>query len=121
MGDLSAHFSRSEFACPCCGIAKVDAALVAVLERIRAAHYPEGLRIVSGYRCPTHNAAVGGAAASQHLRARAADIVPRITPAQARACGARGIGIAHTGEVVHVDVGPTRAPWHYDEHGKAIS
>jgi uncharacterized protein YcbK (DUF882 family) len=63
---------------------------------------------------------VGGATASQHLRARAADIPPRITAAQAKTCGARGIGIAASGLVVHVDVGPVRV-WHYDANGKAIS
>lgn len=119
MGDLSENFSRKEFACPCCGVVLVDPALVTLLERIRTRHYPRGLRVVSGYRCPLRNAAVGGAKASQHLRGAAADIPPLLTPAQVRACGARGVGIDHLGRVVHVDVGPVRT-WHYDAQGRAI-
>lgn len=120
-GDLSAHFSRREFACPCCGVAKVSPALVRLLERIRAAHYPQGLRIVSGYRCSRHNAAVGGASASQHMQGGAADISPRMTLAQAQALGARGIGVQDaTGLVVHVDVGPARKPWRYGPDGRVL-
>ena len=123
MGDLSEHFSRSEFACPCCGVAKVEPALVQLLERIRRAHYPRGLRVVSGYRCPRHNASTPNAAkASQHMRGTAADIPPRITLAQAQAAGARGIGVQDvTGLVVHVDVGPARPSWRYDAQGRVIS
>ena len=122
MGDLSAHFSRAEFACPCCHIAKVDSALVQLLERIRAAHYPGGLRIVSGYRCPRHNAAVGGASESQHMRGTAADIPPRMGIAEGKRLGAHGIGSQDaTGLVVHVDVGPVRAPWRYAADGHVIT
>lgn len=121
MGDLSAHFSRGEFACSHCGKVKVTTPLVQLLERIRAAHYPKGLRVVSGYRCEEHNRAVGGATASQHMRGMAADILPRMTLAQAKACGAKGIGIQDaTGLVVHVDVGPARKPWHYGSDGRVM-
>ena len=41
----------------------------------------EGLEIPlivsSGYRCPEHNARVGGVPDSQHVQGRAADLVPR--------------------------------------------
>lgn len=121
MGDLSEHFDSSEFACRCgCGASKTDPALIEVLERIRALAFTGGLRINSGRRCKRHNRAVGGATSSQHLVGKAADIPARITLAQARACGARGVGVEDaTGLVVHVDVGPVRS-WRYDEHGRVI-
>lgn len=118
---LSPHFTRSEFACPHCGEVKVSAALVEALEKARARFYPRGLRIVSGYRCPDHNQAVGGAARSRHLVGDAADIEPTMTRAQAVALGFRGIGIVRaTGKVCHVDMRPTAAVWAYDESGRVL-
>ena len=114
MGDLSAHFSRSEFRCRhCAGLVGPDPQLVVVLEGIRAVTgHP--LVVISGYRCPTHNRAVGGASGSQHVRGRAADIGQgRVTLAGARSLGAVGVGIQN-GWAVHVDVrtgGP--AVWSY--------
>ena len=73
MGDLSPHFSKHEFRCRCCGAVSVSPALVDILEDIRAyAGVP--LVITSGFRCPEHNAAVGGSANSAHLTGEAADI-----------------------------------------------
>lgn len=43
-----------------------------LLEPLRRRFGP--VRVLSGYRCPALNAAVGGAANSQHLRGEAADI-----------------------------------------------
>ena len=123
MTKLSAHFDSHEFACPCCGVAKVDPALVQLLERIREKYYPQGLRIVSGYRCKKHNDSTPNAAkSSQHMLGKAADIAPRMTVEQARALGAHGVGSQQaTGLVVHVDVGPVRRPWRYDASGRVIS
>ena len=73
------------------------------LERLRVAvHRP--IRIVSGYRCQQHNAAVGGAPRSQHLYGKAADLVVGLaTVPEALAAGFTGVG--HRGQwVVHVDV-----------------
>ena len=44
------------------------------LERIRAL-IQQPIRILSGYRCPALNKAVGGSAHSQHMKGQAADIV----------------------------------------------
>jgi len=114
MGDLSPHFSRSEFRCRHCGaLSGPDPQLLLVLERIRDLT-DQPLRVVSGYRCTTHNRAVGGAVTSQHLSGRAADLPPgRATLTQAVAAGARGVG-CKDGWAVHVDVRPgDRATWTY--------
>lgn len=110
MGDLSPHFSRAEFRDRRTGaLVGPHPELVAVLERIRS-FTGAPLHIVSGYRSPSTNRAVGGARASHHLVGAAADIRPgRVTVAQALASGARGIG--HCGGwVVHVDVRATARP-----------
>lgn len=74
MGDLSEHFSRSEFACKDgCGKDTVDAELLSVLEDVRN-HFGRAVYINSGNRCEEHNRAVGGVPDSQHTKSRAADI-----------------------------------------------
>jgi len=115
MGDLTAHFSRSEFVCRHChrGM-RVPAELLELLEGIRALN-GKPLRVVSGYRCPTHNAAVGGAVGSQHMRGTAADIpAGRVSASTAHHLGAVGVG-TKGGWATHVDVregGPS--DWSYD-------
>lgn len=75
MGDLSAHFSRHEFACACgCGYDTVDTELNVVLESIRQ-RYDSPVHVTSGARCIAYNAEIGGAPSSMHLVAKAADIV----------------------------------------------
>jgi zinc D-Ala-D-Ala carboxypeptidase len=103
MGDLSAHFNRSEFRCHHCGVVEVDQLLVARLELLRA-RVGKPLTIVSGYRCPEHNRAVGGAPHSQHLSGRAVDPVAGYCDVPtAEKVGFRGIGV-RAGKVVHLDV-----------------
>lgn len=76
----STHFSFVEFKCKCggayrnCADIRVHRDLLRGLEDLRAHYYPNGMKIVSGYRCPGRNAAVGGASSSQHLYGAAADI-----------------------------------------------
>lgn len=48
--------------------------LASALEVLRAELGGHPITILSGYRSPAHNAAVGGASASQHMEGRAADI-----------------------------------------------
>lgn len=113
IGRLSPHFAAEEFQCPHCLAAIVSPELVRVLEKVRV-HLHGHLRIVSGYRCPRHNAAVGGAKNSQHMYGRAADLPPgRVYPGVADHAGAVGLGISD-GFVTHLDVreGP-KARWVY--------
>ncbi len=114
MGDLSPHFSSSEFADKETGHEMPPPeSLIELLERVRAV-LGTPLEIVSGHRCCAHNAAVGGATQSRHIAGDAADIPPnRVTEDQAVEFGAVGVGVA--GEwVVHVDVRPgPHVRWEY--------
>ena len=79
MGDLSEHFSRSEFACKCGGkycspiFNNVDPRLVEICEKVRVVlNCP--VRINSGCRCLQHNKNSGGVANSAHTYGFAADL-----------------------------------------------
>lgn len=75
MGDISANFSRSEFACKCqCGFDTVDSELLTMLEVIRQ-KFDARVTVNSGCRCRKYNTKIKGSAQSQHMEGRAADIV----------------------------------------------
>lgn len=70
---LAKNFTKSEFECPCgCGQQSVDTELAEKLQLIRD-KVDRPLKITSGYRCITHNAAVGGSQNSKHRYGMAAD------------------------------------------------
>lgn len=111
---VSDHFLEHEFRSKGNGDVRVEARLVWHLEKLRAICGGRPLRIVSGYRDPAHNRAVGGAKASRHMHGDAADIpAGYATVEQARRAGFTGIG--RRGQwAVHVDMRPgPRAEWHY--------
>lgn len=131
MGDLSANFGRAEFACKCgCGFGLKDGdvspALVAGLQALRNIVGP--VSILSGCRCPVHNASpsVRGAANSRHLKGDAADIlVLGVRPDELYAAvdvipefrdGGVGFGYGR----FHVDARGTRARWRYNAMGNTI-
>ena len=110
---LTENFTLAEFACRCCGAAKIDPGLVQKLQALRD-RIGKPIAITSGYRCPAHNRAVGGAAQSQHMRGTAADIVVKgLAPAtvadHAEAIGFGGIGRYAT--FTHVDCRDKKARW----------
>lgn len=115
MGDLSEHFSRSEFSDRRTGAQKgPPLELVWRLEDLRR-RIGRPLPILSGYRTPATNRAVGGVRFSRHLRGDAADIpAGLVTVDQALASGFRGIGV-RGGWVVHVDVRSARRPVIFSE------
>ena len=120
MGDLSAHFSTKEFACPDCGRTKVSGILILALEELRTALGDAPIFVDSGYRCPEHNANVGGQSASQHLLGNAADIRVANKSLQEMFDGARSVKDFLNGGVgvydadppfIHVDVRGSTARW----------
>jgi uncharacterized protein YcbK (DUF882 family) len=74
---ITTHFDTTEFDCVCgaCTENYIDQGLVDLLEKVRV-KFGESLTITSGYRCPAHNKAVGGAVGSQHPNGLAADVKP---------------------------------------------
>jgi len=119
MGDLSAHFSTSEFQCHCgCGRCEVQPRLLQALEAVRV-EVGEPLHIVSGYRCPGHNKACGGAKDSQHMLGMAADVQApdlwKLYKAAMRVPMVKGVGIyLRPGGWIHLDVRPETARWAED-------
>lgn len=70
--------------------------------------------VVSAYRSPAHNKAVGGAENSYHMRGMAFDIVmanhnPRDFEEAAKAVGFKGFGYYPKRGFMHIDTGPTRS------------
>lgn len=116
MGNLSKHFSDTEFACKCgCGFKSVSPKLLARLEVIRE-EFGAPVIINSGCRCAKHNAKVGGAAASQHLLGTAADITVKGVGLNRvwafindRWPNSGGLGRYNTFN--HIDVRPNLARW----------
>ena len=112
-GQITKHFAKAEHACKCgnCDEQLLDIKLYQRLELLRTRIGNRPIKINSGYRCPTHNEAVGGTKGSQHCLGRAADIAipekyaPIEFGAIADLCGFTGIGIYKSW--VHVDVRPT--------------
>ena len=119
---LSKNFNSTEFDCHgknCCSQTIIDDKLVEYLQKIRN-HFGKPITITSGYRCPTHNRAIGGATASQHAKGCACDIVVSgVTPAEvakyAESIGVLGIGLYETnsdGHFVHIDTRTVKAFWY---------
>ena len=129
MAKLSEHFTEDEFRCPCCKMLTLAMPLVTALEELRelvskARGKDTALQITSGYRCPKHNAAVGGSPKSEHVSGIAADVVlPKgvlLKDFYAMADSINkfkdgGVGIypseGKTTGFIHVDVRNGRARW----------
>lgn len=123
---IGTYFDDYEFACSC-GRHAVDdnghnvldhiigKRLVDVLDAIRE-RLAVLLYINSGYRCPEHNAEVGGVSNSQYVLGTAADITydgidVDYLAQVAEECGADGIGKYYNQDFVHVDVRGYAARW----------
>jgi hypothetical protein len=107
------NFAAREMACRGTGrlLVQPDA-----LDKLQALRNRLGvpLIVISAYRSPEHNAAVGGARRSQHMEGVAFDISmanhnPSAFIAAARAEGFTGIGTYPRSGFVHIDTGPVRS------------
>lgn len=105
--NVSKNFKLVEFECNC-GMkhVRLDSKLLILLQRLRD-RLGKPIIITSAYRCPSHNAKVGGASKSQHLYGTAVDIKVRgISPKEvakvAQTLGFTGIGTYRT--FTHIDV-----------------
>jgi hypothetical protein len=116
VGYLSTHFTTWEFVCKHCGTLPdggIDIVLLDLLEDIRA-HFGTPITINSGYRCPTHNEAVGGVEDSQHVDGKAADFtVAGISPSKVYAYidEWHGGGLGKYDTFTHIDTRDDRARW----------
>src|SRR5690348_13105107 len=118
MGDLSPHFDSTEFADPRTGECRMDPALIAALEELRAL-VGKPIHIDSGYRSPSTNAAVGGVGHSEHMEGKAADISVAgldtyqlyVLADQVPTFSAGGIRIYPGQNFIHVDTRGSRARW----------
>ncbi|PEH74121.1 D-Ala-D-Ala carboxypeptidase family metallohydrolase [Edwardsiella tarda] len=109
------YFKEHEFACRCCGVVKVDPELLTVLDDVRE-HFGVQVFVNSGYRCPKHNAEIGGAAKSKHMLGIAADIIAiGVMPSEVykyldeKYPNKYGLGKYNT--FTHCDVRPDKARW----------
>ena len=109
--------------CRCgCGKGQADSRLVegiAKLDELVHEKYGVHLRCNSGYRCPKHNAAVGGAKGSKHCLGQAADLSATGVPITGLVSLAEsvpefrsgGIGAYIQENFVHVDVRDRASRW----------
>jgi zinc D-Ala-D-Ala carboxypeptidase len=107
------NFTPQELACRGTGALTINTDAMDRLQRLRDA-IGVPLIVTSGYRSPAHNARVGGAANSMHLRGQAFDISmnnmdPEWFIREAKRQGFGGIGTYPKQGFVHVDTGPVRA------------
>jgi uncharacterized protein YcbK (DUF882 family) len=105
-------FTIEEFRCRCgCGEAGMDGEFLLHLDRARGMSEAP-FRIRSGYRCPAHNAAVGGVPGSAHTRGLAADIeCPDNEHRYQILTGLWAVGFDRIGigrDFVHVDADPDK-------------
>ena len=136
LGDLSTHFWKSEFKCPClkCRRKKVRVSslllfklemMITIIDKSLNVHKP--VIVLSGNRCEEENKRIGGFPTSSHIPkpdGEAADIkVKRISSIKlgliAEKVGGLRIGIGKV--YIHIDVRPPCPSkfWYYD-NGKII-
>ena len=120
---LTENFNLSEFECKCgCVMPEfVKKNVIELAENLQVLRDVVGrLDPTNGYRCKEHNADVGGAVNSQHLKGKAADIKSKtLSPKEIATIvddlmknekfKLGGVGIYNT--FTHVDIRGSRARW----------
>lgn len=119
----SKYFKDEELACHCCGELPPDGfqpGFLEFLDRVFETVFQRTgaeLSLSCAYRCPDHNADVGGVPNSQHVQGCAADILcPDCLSVDELAdiveeCGADGIGRYYDSSFVHADTRGYAARW----------
>jgi uncharacterized protein YcbK (DUF882 family) len=109
MGELSEVLADSRTG----AIRRFDAAVLDILWEIGERERLADFTILSGYRTPVTNAAVGGAGDSQHMQAKALDV--QVAAARLDAFGKTALGLGRGGVgiyaqqgFIHIDSGPVR-------------
>jgi zinc D-Ala-D-Ala carboxypeptidase len=109
------HFRPRELACRGTGKLLIQRRALDALQALRR-DIGKPLVISSGYRSPEHNAKVGGAKNSRHMRGDAFDVVlaghdPLALVMAAKRAGFTGFGFypASKTPFLHIDMGPPRA------------
>jgi hypothetical protein len=66
---ITDHFKWSEIVCPCCQRVKINSGLYRHMGLLESLRIRVGFPIIirSGYRCQSHNIAIGGSDGSEHL------------------------------------------------------
>ena len=124
---LSSHFNVKEFRCQC---GKTHETLIAFelvdkLEQLYTALNCSKIIVISGYRCPEHDKAVGGTSSGQHTKGTAADVCcygqdgqpisSKTVCCKAQDLGFGGIAnITSSYQYTHLDV-RTNGRWYGDE------
>ncbi|MGJ8563288.1 MAG: YcbK family protein [Alphaproteobacteria bacterium] len=114
------YFSQAEMACRHCG---ESYAWPEFMSRLQTARERSGqaFHVLSAHRCALHNARVGGAPLSQHLRLAADIALSGHDPSQlytvCREAGFTGFGFYST--FLHIDLGPSRR-WFGNERAKIL-
>lgn len=104
------YFTLDEFRCQHCGALPENGMNPVLLEKLDKLRELAGRPVIvtSGYRCPVHNAEVGGVPDSQHTKGNAADItcdgltVDELADLAVQV-GMDGIGRYYNQDFVHCD------------------
>ena len=109
------NFSPRELACKGTGLLMINEDALDRLQTLRE-RLGRPMLITSAYRSPEHNANVGGARNSFHMRGTAFDVRmdnhdPHEFEAAARACGFTGFGYYPRSGFMHIDTRPDPFTW----------
>lgn len=113
---LTTNFNSNEIKCRCCNSYVFTPEGIDSLNKLQIArdYFGKPVMVNSSYRCPAHNAAVGGAKASYHMKAMAHDTRPKNGNemeewiAALRASGFSYIRIYRKSKFVHSDNRPIK-------------
>jgi hypothetical protein len=112
---LSANFLVAEFECSCgqCPETLINLDHVAKLQKLRE-DLGASITINSAYRCPAHNAAVGGEKNSMHMKGHATDIVVKgMTPLEVQDACESFDGLGRYDTFTHIDSRGYKARWDF--------